>query len=71
MKRTKVSSSNLASVGYNPVTKILEIEFLNGSVYQYYDVPQSVYDGLMKAESHGKFFYANIRQGGYSYRKIR
>ncbi|MBK7181096.1 MAG: KTSC domain-containing protein [Chloroflexi bacterium] len=40
MKRTAVSSSNLASVGYDPARQSLEIEFTTGRVYEYFDVPQ-------------------------------
>ncbi len=32
MKRTSVDSSNLASVGYDPKSQILEIEFNTGRV---------------------------------------
>ena len=68
MDRTFVSSSNLASVGYEAVSLTLEIEFKNGSIYQYFDVPESEYYGLMQADSHGKYFNAYIR---YNYRDIR
>jgi KTSC domain len=61
MVRQHVSSSNLNSVGYNPSQTILEIEFNNGAVYQYFDVPQNVYASLMGASSHGKYFHANIQ----------
>ena len=70
MKRKPVVSSNLKSVGYDLNTRILEIEFHNGSVYQYYEVPSNVYEGLMKAPSHGKFFHAYIRNL-YRYRRIK
>lgn len=70
MDRQYVASSNIASIGYDSVNMILEIEFLNGSIYQYYDVPQYLYEGLMNANSHGKFFDANIKKGGYRYLKI-
>ncbi|HDD44782.1 MAG TPA: KTSC domain-containing protein [Candidatus Desulfofervidus auxilii] len=70
MDRTSVVSSNLKSVGYDVNTKILEIEFQNGSVYQYYEVPLNIYEGLMKAPSHGKFFHARIRNV-YRYRRIK
>ena len=62
MERQYVVSSNIASIGYDPDNMILEIEFLSGSVYQYYDVPQSIYDGLMTADSHGKFLAAYIKK---------
>ena len=70
MERQYVSSSNIASIGFDPDHMILEIEFLNGAVSQYYDVPQSIYDGLMAADSHGKYFAAYIKKGGYRYAQI-
>ena len=71
MRRTAVSSSNLASVGYDADQRILEIEFLNRSVYQYYNVPESLYRSLMNASSHGSYFDSYIKRGGFSYRRIR
>ena len=70
MQRTKVSSSNLHSIGYDNVTNILEIEFLGGSIYQYSNVPENIYTGLMSASSHGSYFNNNIKLAGYSYQKI-
>jgi len=70
MKRITVSSSNLRSVGYDEATQTLEIEFHSGGVYQYSSVPRSVYEGLMGASSHGKYFHAHIK-GVYPYRRIR
>ena len=61
MKRQSVESSNLASVGYDAENEILEVEFKHGGVYQYFDVPQNVYEELMNASSHGVYFSANIR----------
>ena len=61
MKRKAVESSNIASIGYDPENEILEVEFNHGGVYQYSDVPQDEYENLMNAESHGKYFSANIR----------
>lgn len=55
MQRTKVSSSNIASIGFDPASQVLEVEFLNGSIYQYSDVPPSVHKGLMAAASHGSY----------------
>jgi hypothetical protein len=57
-------------VGYDKPTNILEIEFNSGGVYQYYDVPSAVYQGLMNASSHGKYFHAHIKDI-YRYAKLR
>lgn len=70
MKRQNVSSSNLASVGYDPQSQTLEIEFNNGGVYQYYSVPPSINSGLMNASSHGSYFDRNIKKAGYRFTKI-
>ena len=61
MNRESVSSSNLKSIGYNPTSKILEVEFLHGGIYQYSNVPSTVYSELMAAASHGSYFSRNIR----------
>jgi len=70
MNRTSVSSSNIASIGYDANSRVLEIEFLNGSVYQYSSVPESLYNGLMNASSHGSYFDSYIKKGGFAYRRI-
>lgn len=69
MNRQSVESSNLASVGYDAENEILEVEFKHGGVYQYFDVPQNVYEELMNASSHGVYFSANIRND-YEFRKL-
>lgn len=66
-----MSSSNIASVGYDPASNTLEVEFHSGSVYQYFRVPSSVHDGLMSAPSKGGYFDAYVKRGGYSYNQIR
>ena len=56
MIRQNVSSSNQRSVGYDPTTNILEIEFHKGGIYQYFHIPVAVYPGLMSAGSKGSYF---------------
>lgn len=69
MRRNRVSSTNVAAIGYDSGSQTLEIEFLNGSIYQYFDVPQQIYDELMGANSQGIYLSANIK-GVYRYSKI-
>lgn len=69
MEREPVNSSNLASVGYNPGSETLEVEFRNGNIYEYYNVPQFMHERLMQAGSVGTFFNAEIRSN-YAYSKI-
>lgn len=71
MDRMPVSSSNIASVGYEQTTQTLEIEFLNGSIYQYLGVPLSIYSGLMSTRSYGSYLDQYVKKARYSYRKVR
>jgi uncharacterized protein len=61
MNRIPVSSSNISSIGYDSNTQTLEIEFTNGNIYQYFDVPSAIYEELMQAESKGRFLNAQIK----------
>ncbi len=69
MTRTPVSSSNLKSVGYDGLSQTLDIQFRSGHVYQYSNVPYSVYASLLSAPSHGKYFWRAIR-GRFRYRRV-
>ena len=70
MNRHPVTSSNLSSVGYDASDRTLEVEFHDGKIYQYFEVPASVYRGLINAPSKGSYFHAHIRTT-YRYRRLR
>ncbi|MGJ7033790.1 KTSC domain-containing protein [Niabella hirudinis] len=61
MIREYVESSMITSFGFDPSISTLEIEFKSGVVWQYFDVPDSVYYEMKSAASFGKFFHANIK----------
>lgn len=69
MDRESVSSSNIASVGHDASSQTLEVEFLNGSIYEYYDVPEHVYQELISASSVGGYFAQRVRNV-YSFSRI-
>lgn len=54
MIRQPVKSSNVKSVGYDPGSGTLEVEFLSGTVYQYPKVSTKEYEALIGAESVGR-----------------
>ena len=60
MRRAPVISSSLASVGFDPATNELEIEFRSGDVYRY-SVPRRVHRELMASNSMGSYFARRIR----------
>ena len=68
VERTPVSSSNVRSVGHDEKTNTLAIEFKDGSVYHYHDVPKDVHEGLISAKSVGGFVHSQIK-GNYKHSK--
>ncbi|MCX6897850.1 MAG: KTSC domain-containing protein [Verrucomicrobia bacterium] len=64
-----VNSTDLRAVRYDEWSGTLVIAFHSGGVYEYYNVPYSEYAGLMRADSHGRYFHAHIK-GHYDYRRI-
>ncbi|MFA5257662.1 MAG: KTSC domain-containing protein [Opitutales bacterium] len=71
MERRQIISTYFNSVGYDPATRTLEVEFLQGDIYQYYDISEFIYRGLMSAHSRGSFFYSNIKGAGFNFSKIK
>lgn len=69
MQKEFVPSTNLRSVGYHCPTQTLEVEFLSGSVYQYYNVPQNIHEELMQAASKGRFLNTYIKNA-YPYSRV-
>lgn len=69
MNRVAVSSSTISEIGYDSDTATLEIMFSDGRVYQYFDVPLSIYEALMNAGSVGQHFHREIR-GIYRFARI-
>ena len=65
-----VKSSQILSVGYDPKTEILYIEFLNWNVYEYYNVPGEVSSVMLSpSTSVGSYFYKEIK-GRFEYKKL-
>jgi glutamine cyclotransferase len=67
--RAPVTSSAVVSVGYDTVRQILELEFVDGDVYQYYDVPQTTHKALLNAPSIGPFVNTDVK-GRFRYTKL-
>jgi len=61
MERIPVDSSNISSIGYDEDSSTLEIEFHSGAVYQYFDVPLHVFQGLRDANSKGQYLAQHIK----------
>ena len=70
MIRQQVNSSALSSVGYDSISKVLELEFkANDGVWQYLKFSPTAYKKFINADSLGNFFVTRIK-GKYAELKI-
>ncbi|HAW57988.1 MAG TPA: KTSC domain-containing protein [Bacteroidales bacterium] len=69
MDMKPVASSNIQMVGYDESSETMRIQFTNGSVYEYKNIPLVVYNDFMQASSLGAYLNRNIRNS-YPYEKI-
>ncbi|HEX6242868.1 MAG TPA: KTSC domain-containing protein [Polyangiales bacterium] len=69
MQRTPLNSRAVLAAGYDPATQTLELEFHNGRVYRYRDVPEGVYQFLLRTPSKGGYVNRMI-QDRYAYEDV-
>lgn len=60
------NSSNIARFAYDSSSRILKVEFKNGGTYDYFDVPETVFERMRSAPSRGEFLASDIK-GTYRY----
>lgn len=70
MVNQMVLSTEIEWIGYEKNTRMLQVEFLSGSVYQYDNVPEHLYYDFLAASSYGHFLDEEIK-GRFNYRKVR
>ncbi len=64
-----VKSSNVDSIGYDPITRTMYVRFLNGGEYAYKNVPKDVFIKVFESDSIGKEIYAIKNQ--YEAEKVK
>ena len=71
MKRTAVDSSSIRALGYASDERVLEVEFHNGSLYRYEQVPAEAVQALLAADSLGRHFNQAFKPCHFPYRRLR
>jgi hypothetical protein len=61
IRTEQLRSTALASATYDDENATLSITFVNGSTYDYHDVPQEIFDGLVDASSPGQYWHSSIK----------
>lgn len=61
MQMIPVNSTAMRAVGYDPNSRRMKITFQQGDTYDFCNVPQHVFDGLLSATSKGSYYNRYIR----------
>lgn len=61
MEMIRVNSTAISRVGYDPETRRMKIQFAQGETYDFCRVPESIFNGLLKAASKGAYYNMHIR----------
>lgn len=56
-------------MSYNSISHTLRIIYVSGTVYDYKDVPEEVFDEMKKASSKGEYLNHVIKKN-YRYKKV-
>jgi hypothetical protein len=72
MRRVAVDSTSIASIGYEPQRRELEIEFRESrDVYRYFEVPVDDFDEFLAAKSKGTYLNHVFKTRGYFYTVVK
>ena len=69
-EKLKVDSSAISGLSYAPLDESLYVTFVNGSIYNYNDVPENIYLSLKYSKSIGQHFIKYIKDE-YNFKKIK
>lgn len=61
MNRYAVESTTLDCISYAAERSMLEVQFQDGALYRFFAVPATCFQELLRSESKGRYFNANIR----------
>ena len=67
MSWISVDSSNIDKIKHEDNN--LYVQFLDGSIYEYIDVPHNIYQNMLTSQSKGKYLHQYIK-GFYQYNRV-
>ncbi len=69
MERTRFESRAVSSAGYDLETRVLEVEFSSGRIYRFSEVPESVWEWLVRVPNKGAYVARNLT-GKYAFEDL-
>lgn len=60
--KTWTDSSTINKANYSALKRVLTIHFVNGNIYEYFDVHPIKWSSLLETDSPGRYFNTDIKQ---------
>lgn len=58
----RLDSKGLSRISYDHDARMLYIEFSDGKIFQYHDVPSHLYENFISSDDPGRFYNTQIRR---------
>ena len=67
-----IQSDNVRAAGYDADSLVMTVQFDNGALYEYHDVPADLWESFISAQPHpwSQVGYPRLVQGGVSYKRV-
>ena len=67
-----IQSDNVRAAGYDEASMVMTVQFDNGALYEYYNVPTDLWTSFVAAQPHpwSQVGYPRLVQGGIPYKRI-
>lgn len=62
-----VESSSISAMAHDPLTSVLRVQFTSGAVYDYQNVPATLHETILGADSVGSTFHKLIKKAPLEY----
>ena len=71
-KLISIESDNVRAAGYDETNKVMTVQFDNGTIYEYYDVPTELWISFLAAQPHpwSQVGYPLLVKGNFRYQRI-
>jgi hypothetical protein len=70
MDRISVNHNEFRTVGYEPLELLMEVEFQDGRIYLFSDIPMALYDSFIAADNMSDFYHTHI-EDQYAHTRVR
>ena len=70
LQHQPIVSKVLRTVAFDAPLRVLEVQYRTGSIYRFFNVPESVYAGLCASDSPGRYLQRWLKENRVRSKKL-